>query len=100
MISREGDQLRISGPLTQATVRELFDGGLKTSPQDMLVVDLAGVEAVDSAAVGLLLAWVREARRNNIKLCFSHIPDNLFSLASLYGVADVLPRCTEHSVQA
>ncbi len=97
MISREGNQLMVSGPLTQATVRALFDAGLKAAAQDTLVVNLAQVEAVDSAAVGLLLAWVREARRGNFKLCFSHIPDNLLSLATLYGVDDALPKCIERA---
>lgn len=99
MISREGNRLRLSGPLTTDTVRPLFDSGLQAAGQANLVVDLSQVEAVDSAAVGLLLAWVREAQRSNISLCFSHIPDNLLSLASLYGVADAIPKCTEQSVQ-
>ena len=40
-----------------------------------------------------MLCWLREAERGNITLCFSNIPENLMSLARLYGVADMLPLC-------
>jgi phospholipid transport system transporter-binding protein len=88
----DGDTMRLTGPLTLHTVKALFDQGLPPG-QSSLVVDLSAVEAVDSAAVSLMLVWLREAQRRNITLCFSHVPDNLTSLARLYGVADVLPLC-------
>ncbi len=88
----DGGTLRLTGPLTLNTVKALFDGGLPQG-QSSLVVDLSAVDAVDSAAVSLMLVWLREAQRRNITLCFSNIPENLMSLARLYGVADVLPVC-------
>lgn len=90
MILREGNQVRVSGRLTIDTVAGLFKSGLQPSGQTALMVDMSGVEAVDSAAVSLILAWVREARRSNINLTFSNVPDNLRSLADLYGVSDAL----------
>jgi phospholipid transport system transporter-binding protein len=87
-----GDTVRLTGPLNLDTVKTLFDRGLPQG-QPRLVVDLAAIEAVDSSAVSLMLVWLREAQRRNITLCFSGIPDNLMSLARLYGVADVLPVC-------
>ena len=93
MITRNGDKLQLSGPLTLQTVKALFDQGLQAGEKTSLEVDLSQVEAVDSAAVSLMLAWLREAQRGKIKLCFSHIPDNLLSLARLYGVAELLPLC-------
>ena len=93
MITRDGDKLKLSGPLTLQTVKALFDQGLQANGKTSLEVDLSQVEAVDSAAVSLMLAWLREAQRGKIKLCFSHIPDNLLSLARLYGVAELLPLC-------
>jgi phospholipid transport system transporter-binding protein len=91
VIKREGERLLLSGPLTQETVRSLYDAGLQSSGKESLIIDLSRVEAVDSSAVGLLLVWLREAKRNDINLHFSNVPDNLLSLASLYGVADLLP---------
>jgi phospholipid transport system transporter-binding protein len=93
VITRDGDKLQLAGPLTLQTVKALFDRGLQADGSASLVVDLARVEAVDSAGVSLLLTWLREAQRTNITLCFSNIPENLMSLARLYGVADMLPLC-------
>jgi phospholipid transport system transporter-binding protein len=91
MISRNGNSLRVSGRLTMATVAALFDAELQPDAHGALVIDLRQVEAVDSAAVSLLLCWLRRAQRDGTTLCFSHIPDNLQSLARLYGVAGLLP---------
>ena len=91
MISRDGERLQVSGRLTMETVGELLNLGAPPTGQAEWVVDLARVEAVDSAAVSLLLAWLRAARRSRVQLCFAHVPQNLLSLASLYGVLDMLP---------
>jgi phospholipid transport system transporter-binding protein len=97
VIRREGDRVLVSGPLTLETVKALFDQGLQTNGKPSLVVDLSGVEAVDSSAVSLLLVWVRQAQHADVRLCFNHVPENLLALASLYGVADALPVCSEVS---
>ncbi|HEY5995051.1 MAG TPA: STAS domain-containing protein [Gallionellaceae bacterium] len=93
MITRNGDKLQVAGPLTLHTVKALYDRGLQANGSKNLVVDLSQVEAVDSSGVSLLLSWLREAQRSDINVCFTNIPDNLMSLARLYGVADVLPVC-------
>ncbi len=93
MITRDGDNLQLTGPLTLQTVKAVFDEGLQAGAKSRLVVDLSRVEAVDSSAVSLMLAWLREAQRSNVTLCFSNSPDNLMSLARMYGVADMLPLC-------
>jgi phospholipid transport system transporter-binding protein len=45
---------------------------------------------VDSSAVSLMLSWLRTANSKNVKLSFINVPDNLLSLANLYGVAESL----------
>ncbi len=90
MITREAGRIRITGPLTHETVRTLYDGGLQSGGASTLEVDLSEVAAVDSAAVSLLLAWLREAQRSDLRVRFLHVPDNLLSLARLYGVAEML----------
>ena len=82
-----------------ATATELFNSGLQPNGKAALVVDMSQVEAVDSAAVSLILAWLREAQRSQVTLCFSHVPDNLLSLTRLYGVAELLPLCQDVSTQ-
>lgn len=99
MIARDGDHLQVSGRLTMETVATLFDASLQPNKGGVLVIDMARVEAVDSAAVSLMLCWLRRAQRSNVTLSFSHAPDSLLSLARLYGVAELLPLCRDVAVQ-
>lgn len=82
----------VSGPLTIATVPALFATGLQHLTSEDMLVDFSGVEAVDSAAISLLLGWLRAAQRSQHTLSVSGLPDDLLSLAQLYGVAELLPR--------
>lgn len=90
MITRTEGRIQISGNVTIETAKTYFEEGLKSSPNSNLVIEFSQLEKVDSAAVSLMLAWLREAQRNNVKLRFVSIPDNLSSLAKLYGVAELL----------
>ncbi len=92
MIAREGERLMVSGPLTIATVPALFDAGLKHLISEDLLVDMSGVEAVDSAAVSMLLGWARAVQRGQRNLRVVGLPADLLSLAHLYGVAELLPQ--------
>ncbi|MBI1174923.1 MAG: STAS domain-containing protein [Sideroxydans sp.] len=100
MITREGGQLKVSGPLTLETVKALYDQGLQAAGANSLAIDMSGVGAVDSSAVSLMLNWLREAQRNNVSVSFSHVPDNLLSLARLYDVAELLPLSIDASMQS
>lgn len=93
MIRRDGNRVHVSGDLTMVTASQVLRAGLQPMGTGPLVVDLAQVGVVDSAAVSLMLSWLREAQRNNVQLCFAHVPDNLLSLAKLYSVAGSLPLC-------
>lgn len=92
MITREDDRLMVQGRLTIATVPALFETGLQHLASENLLVDFSKVEAVDSAAVSLLLGWARAAKRNHHELRVTGLPDDLLSLARLYGVSDLLPQ--------
>lgn len=81
------------------TVNALFNASLEPSADGELVVDLSRVEAVDSAAVSLMLSWLRRAQRSRVALRFTHVPENLLSLARLYGVAELLPMSPAVSTQ-
>jgi len=92
VITREEGRLVISGRLTIATVPALFEAGLQHLASENLLVDFSQVEAVDSAAVSMLLGWTRAAQRSQRSLSVTGLPDDLISLARLYGVADLLPQ--------
>lgn len=92
MIALEDGRLVVRGRLTIATVPALFEAGLQYLAREDLLVDFSAVEAVDSAAVSMLLGWLRAAQRNQRTLHVTGLPDDLLSLARLYGVADLLPQ--------
>lgn len=91
MIQREGKLMRVSGRLTMETIGAAFAEAMQPLEGKEWTIDLAQVEAADSAGVSLLLGWLRNAQRHEAKLAFINVPDNLRSLANLYGVADALP---------
>jgi phospholipid transport system transporter-binding protein len=91
MIRREGGRLLVSGRLTMDSIGALFADAMQPPEGKDWIVDLAKVEAADSAAVSMLLSWLRNAQRHEAKLTIVNVPDNLRSLADLYGVADALP---------
>lgn len=90
MIQQDGDIFRIQGRITIDNAHAVLAEGLKHFDRDGVVVDLSQVEEVDSSAVSLVLEWLREAQRNKRKLSFINLPDNLKSLATLYGVLDLI----------
>lgn len=92
MIAQEGNTFRFSGPLTIATVNETLrqSEALFTQEGDW-ALDFSGVEEVDSAAVSLLLEWVRQAAQSKHKLRIQHLSDNLQCLVKVYGVEELLP---------
>ncbi len=92
MIAIEDGRLVVRGRLTIATVPALFETGLQHLTSEDLLVDLSQVEAVDSAAVSMLLGWTRAAQRSQRTLRVTGLPDDLLSLARLYGVDELLPQ--------
>lgn len=89
MIEIDHERMLISGPLTLHTVGEIATTPFSDT-QAVRVIDLGGVEKVDSAAVALLLHWVRQAEKTQSRLSFVNVPKDLHSLATLYDVADIL----------
>jgi phospholipid transport system transporter-binding protein len=90
MIERDGDRLLVRGAVTLAEVTRWRALGLDALDRDGLTIDLSGVKEADSAALSLLLEWQREAKARGFKIKYSGLPDNLRSLAQVYGVLDLL----------
>lgn len=80
----------VSGPLTLETAREVAFTQIPAG-HNVAVIDLAGVTAVDSAALGVLMHWSRQRAG---ELGFINIPESLRSLADLYDVAAMLSIAT------
>ena len=91
MIRREGERMVVSGALTLANVAAVLRDGNAAIGEGVRTVDLAEVGELDSSALALLLAWLREAKRQNRSLTFANLPQGLTTIARLYGVAELLP---------
>lgn len=91
MIRLDGDRMMVSGPLTLAHVAAALGEGNAAIGKGARSVDLGEVGELDSSALALLLAWLREAKRRNQDLVFTSLPQGLTTIARLYGVADLLP---------
>ena len=91
MIRREGDRMVVSGAVTLANVAAVLREGSAAIGEGVRVVDLGEVGELDSSALALLLAWLREAKRQSRDLSFANLPQGLTAIARLYGVADLLP---------
>lgn len=96
MIRREGERMLVSGPLTLASVAAALREGSIAIGQGARTVDLREVGELDSSALALLLAWLREAKRLNGEISFANLPQGLTTIARLYGVAELLPASPAH----
>ena len=90
MISCVGERCTVQGPLTMRNVTAVLAESAPLFAAPRIVVDLAGVTEVDSAAVSLLLEWRRAAAKSQRRIEFANLPANLRSLAELYGVLELL----------
>ena len=86
------ERMVVQGDVTMETVPALFAQGLQHLGSNDLVVDLSQTQAVDSAAVSMLLAWQRAAQSAQRALQIENLPEDLLSLAKLYGVEEMLPK--------
>lgn len=90
MIECRDGRCTLQGPINIGNVVSVLAEGNGLFTASRVTVDLAQVTEVDSSAVSLLLEWRREAARNGRSIRFLNLPDNLKSLAKLYGVTELL----------
>ena len=65
--------------------------GLHAEATGTVVVDAAGLGRFDSAALAMLLEFRREALAHGRQLLVRGMPRRLRDLATLYGIAELLP---------
>jgi phospholipid transport system transporter-binding protein len=92
MIRVEGARLTVEGPATLATASRLLEEARGPLAGGVTEVDLGEVTDVDSSLLAVVFAWMREARQHGRGLALRRVPQDLASLARLYGVADLLPQ--------
>ncbi len=95
IIVEEANTLRITGELTFATVSALLseltqqlvpkNNTAKISPK---VLDLSDITRTDSAGLALMIELLKLSK--DAPITFRHIPAQMYSLAAVSGVQDML----------
>jgi phospholipid transport system transporter-binding protein len=91
VIRRQDGRMVVSGPVTLGNVADLLAEGRRYLAEGVATVDLGEVTEMDSAALALCLAWLRDARAAGGSLVFANLPESLQTIARLYGVHSLLP---------
>ncbi len=76
--------------LTFQSARAALEHGCAAIAAGETVFDLGGVRSADSSGVALMLAWLRKAQAKGQRLTFINVPENLTTIARLYGVDELL----------
>lgn len=76
--------------LTFQSARAALEQGCVAIAAGETVFDLGGVKSADSSGVALMLAWLRKAQARGQRLTFVNVPENLTTIARLYGVDGLL----------
>ena len=93
LIDSGAGRFALAGELGFDTVTALLDQGARAfAPHAAVVVEMKGVTRCDSAAVALLLEWVRLTEARGATLAFRDLPASLAAIASISDVDDLLPR--------
>lgn len=92
MIRVVADRAEVSGPMTMAGAATLLTEGEAAIAANASAFDLAAVTELDSSCLAVVFGWMRSASAAGKSLRLLNPPQNLLSLAAVYGVADLLPQ--------
>lgn len=65
---------------------QLFDDDSST-----LEINLSQLERSDSSGLAILVEWYREAEQRNKKITFLNLPAQMYQIARISGLNDILP---------
>lgn len=92
MIRIAGDRVEVSGPMTMSGAAVLLAEGEAAIAANASAFDLAAVTEMDSSCLAVVFGWMRAAKAAGKSLRLLNPPQNLLSLAAVYGVAELLPQ--------
>lgn len=97
-------QLAVSGDVDFDVAAPLAAAGAKWIADqpvtDALQFDLRGVDRVSSAALSVMLEWLRSAQRAGIEVAGVQLSPALAKLTALAGLDSLLPQADVHRVAA
>jgi phospholipid transport system transporter-binding protein len=91
-ITQQEDRWLVTGAMTMPHISALLAESTQLAMNKSFEIDLGEVTEVDTATISLLFEWLRTAHVHKSKLTFANFPENLVSLATLYGVLELLPQ--------
>ncbi|MFA7268241.1 MAG: STAS domain-containing protein [Sterolibacterium sp.] len=91
MIRVAGNRVEVSGAMTLPNAAALLAEGGAALVNPETLFDLATVTDVDSSCIAVIFGWLRKAQQQDRAICILHPPQDLLSLAALYGVTELLP---------
>ena len=92
MIRVAGDRIEVSGPMTMPGAAAMLAEGEEAIVSNAPTFDLAAVTEMDSSCLAVVFGWMRAATAAGKSLRLLNPPQNMLSLAAVYGVADLLPQ--------
>ena len=90
LVSDQQGHLSITGDLTFDSVPTVYVQAQSVLKADSGNIDLAGVQAIDSAGLALLLEWQASSKARGSSLTFSNAPSDLRRLAALSNATELL----------
>ena len=91
MIREKDGRLHIDGPVTLENAMTLRNQSEQYFDRPQLLFDFSEVREIDSAAVSLMLEWLRKGRATGCEVRFANLGESITSLTDLYGVEDLIP---------
>ena len=93
LVKKQPDLYQVVGDLTFDTVAGYEKEGfvVMDSVGKSLTIDFSGVTKVSSAALALLLSWMRHARKEGIDLKFGGFSERFQAILNISDLADVIP---------
>lgn len=91
-ITQQDNRWLVSGDITADHICALLAESATLDHGRDIEIDLAAVSDVDTASISLLFEWLRQAHTSKHKVSFVNLPKNLLSLATLYGVLELIPQ--------
>lgn len=90
MLNERDGRLFVQGDMTMNQAAALLAAGEARCKQGEVVVDMSEVASADSAAIAVVLGWIRRAQAAGHRVQVHRPPQSFISLAALYGVEQLL----------
>lgn len=90
-ITSHGDTLHVSGVIDFSNANIIWEQSLPLlSSKSRFDIDFSKIESANSAALALLIEWIKYAKREKKPIQFHYLPKNLVSVASVAGLDQFL----------